>query len=121
MSRNEYEPYPLDFEILRRLPKVGAMLGYHTLGATVKSLKRDLGSDGLVTSDQIHGRLRSLRDARLVASVRVLPVGDGLGWQITPAGETLLAQRGLGKLTAVPDPTTPDERERGEVVGDQRS
>lgn len=24
-----YEPYPLDFEILRRLPKLGSMLGGH--------------------------------------------------------------------------------------------
>jgi hypothetical protein len=85
------ELLPLDYAILGALPKQGATAGLHNLAATAKHLARKWRTEQ-VTSAQLNGRLRSLKEMGLIVSVRVLPLGDGLGWQITPQGERTLAE-----------------------------
>lgn len=82
---------PLDYAILEALPKQGAMMGFHNLGATVKHLMRKW-RDQSVTSAQLNGRVRTLKFYGLAVDVMVMPVGDGKGWQITPEGERVLAE-----------------------------
>lgn len=113
----EYEPYPLDFEILRRLPNLGSKVGYHTLGTTVKALAREL-KEGGATSAQLGGRLKSMQSAGLVVPVTVLPVGDGKGWQITPKGKSLLANHGIG-LALVDSPADTSLRPRPGETAEQ--
>jgi hypothetical protein len=77
----------IDFEILKRLPDEGMKLGYADLADTVRQLCAKIdGANGA----EVNGRLRSLRHLGLARSVKVTPVGKGLGWQRTEAGKRLV-------------------------------
>lgn len=76
----------LDAAILSTLPKEGAKVGLKPLGKQVKAITRDLRENSL-TSSQISGRIGTLRKMGWAVPVTVQPVGNGKGYQITPAGE----------------------------------
>jgi hypothetical protein len=90
-----WSPHPLDWEIIKRLPRQGSMLGYHTIASTVKHLKQEMNSslgpdapeEAKVDSNQINGRLVSMQVAGLVTQVTVISSGGTKGWQRTQKGE----------------------------------
>lgn len=81
----------IDIPILRAMPKQGTTVGLKPLGLTARYLKAKHPDWGL-TSTEISGRFKTLRFLGLAADVVVLPVGNGVGWQITPEGERVLAE-----------------------------
>ena len=80
----------LDYAILATLPPEGSRMGSHTYAKQVITMREELGD---ATSAGINGRLRSLKHHELVVSVVVQPVNDGMGWQITQKGLTILSDR----------------------------
>jgi hypothetical protein len=86
-----YRPHPLDFELLKRLPREGSQLGFHVLALTVaalrESLNRDVPKEAHLTSSQLQARLRSMKVAGLVTAARVFGAGGTNGWQRTIKGE----------------------------------
>jgi hypothetical protein len=91
-ERLRSELTPLDYEVLSRLPDEGTKQGLAYLGRTVKNLAESLHDLG-VTSAMLNGRVRAMRDLGLIVPVKVLPVKDGLGWQITQVGKDELARQ----------------------------
>lgn len=93
-----YRPHPLDFELLKRMPREGSTLGYHTLAMTVAHVKSALNKEapegGKLTAEQISSRLASMKYAGLVVTAPVLGHGGkGVGWQRTLKGENHYEQQ----------------------------
>jgi hypothetical protein len=88
---------PIDFGVLANLPRQGSRLGYHVLGATVKTVLKKL-NDGLepearMTSGYVGQRItRWLLPKGLVVAVKVHGAGSSKAYQITPEGERVLEQ-----------------------------
>ena len=78
---------PLDYAILDKLPDEGSVVGYHPLGRTVRVLAPEFEG---VDSEQLSGRLKSMELMGLTKGIKVTPVGQGRGWQVTPLGKKLL-------------------------------
>lgn len=97
MKGKHYAPHPLDFAIIERLPPEGSVLGYHVLASTVKRLADDLNKDvpeeGQVTSNNISGRLVSMKVEGLVVGVRILGRNNNTGWQRTRKGELFYSEQ----------------------------
>lgn len=93
-SGNYYEPMPLDYELLRRMPDEGSMLGYHTIALTVGHVKDTLNKDApegaRLTTGHIAARIRSMHVAGLCVKVRVMGASSAHGWQRTPKGAKFL-------------------------------
>jgi hypothetical protein len=104
-SGNYYEAVPLDFELLRRMPAQGSMLGYHQLALTVphavKELNKEAPKGGELTSSLVSSRVRSMHVAGLVVKTRVMGAGASHGWQRTPKGEQFLKEQ-TGKGAGTP-------------------
>lgn len=83
----------IDIPILGALPKEGTNVGLKPMGATAKYLAAKYPEWGLTTAE-IGGRLKSMRDQELVIGIHLIPVNTGLGWQITKKGERKLAEGG---------------------------
>lgn len=89
---------PVDYAILEALPKKGSRLGYHVLGSTVRivtqRLNEGLPKEARMSTGVIAQRItRWLRPKGLVAEVRVHGSGGAKGYQITEAGERMLADK----------------------------
>lgn len=82
----------IDIPLLRMLPKEGTTVGLKPLGATTRYMQKKNPDFAALTPSEMSGRLKTLRFLGYVVDIVVLPVGDGAGWQITPAGERLLAK-----------------------------
>ena len=89
-----YEPMPVDFEILARIPAAGIIGGVHWAGVQVRHLVRDIREahpDATITNDLIASRLRSMKVAGFVED---RPAVGGRIWAKTPAGVEHAAKRG---------------------------
>lgn len=102
-----YEPHPLDYELLQRMPEEGAMLGYHTLGMTVKHALKELNKDvplaARLTAEEVSARVRSMHVVGYVAKVKLLGTGGTLGWQRTPKGTAFYEEQTGKKLRTTPE------------------
>lgn len=87
-----YVLMPLDIEILKRLPDEGAMVGYHHLARSVKSLVEEM-EDGGVTGALLNGRLRAMALVGYVVARPIAASGGAMGWQRTAAGKTTLTEK----------------------------
>ena len=91
---------PIDYAILKALPKEGTELTeYVPLGTSVRALKKRIEG---VSSDQLSARLRLLKTHGFTVPVRIMPVSLGFGWQHTEKAIALFetADR-LGVLAAI--------------------
>lgn len=91
---------PVDYGILRCLPKEGSRLGYHVLGATVRvvrdtlnaELPEDSPAEAKLSSEVIAQRItRWLRPKGMVVEVKVHGAGGAKGYQATERGQRMLA------------------------------
>jgi hypothetical protein len=111
-----YMAHPLDMAILRRLPKEGTQLGYHTIAATTSRLVSELNKEipkgaPTVTSAQVQTRLRSMKVVGHVVTVPIIGGGTSrLGWQRTKSGELLYAEETGESLPDAIVPRTPNGR-----------
>jgi len=79
-----------DMPILAELPKQGSMIGkFHPQVVTVRILAKRFNDE--LTADALNGRLRSMQTLGYTKAIKIIPVTQGLGWQITPAGQRMLA------------------------------
>jgi hypothetical protein len=118
---NYYSPMPLDFELLRRMPAEGTMLGFHVLALTAKHITTELNKTappgGALTSHNVTARLRSMHVAGYVTPVQVMGAStSGQGWQRTPKGEAFLKEQKPG-LQLVEDLSPSERRAESEVHG----
>jgi hypothetical protein len=95
--QENWRPTLIDLAILKQLPPEGSALGLHMIGATVPAivavLRKEYGDDQ-ITSGITGGRLNSMKVMGHVIAVKLIPVSQGLGWQITEKGRQLLAEEG---------------------------
>lgn len=119
---NYYEPLPLDFELLRRMPAQGSTLGFHTLAMTVphvvKELNKEAPAGGELTSMNVAARIRSMAVAGHVVKVLVMGSESRYGWQRTPKGDHFLEEQtgqsaGTSPLTLVKEEESRDESAAG--------
>lgn len=85
----------LDYAILAELPIQGSKLGFRDLALQVKQIVTRLNAQiddpaGYTNGNEIGGRMRALRFLGLVVDVRVTPVSDGKGFQVTETGKRVL-------------------------------
>lgn len=80
----------LDHDILRTLPDEGSTIGpYRPLALNVRHIVGRLTD---VDAAMVNGRLQTLRLLGYAASVQLVPVSQGIGWQITDKGKALLQE-----------------------------
>lgn len=87
---------PVDYGILENMPPQGSRLGYHVLGATVKTILEALNADVPVEHRMSPGIVsqriaRWLRPNGMVVEVKVHSAGGAKGYQITERGQRMLA------------------------------
>lgn len=96
----DYEPVPLDFVVLDKLPDVGLVGGIHWRGRQVKDLVVEV-NEGLaeqsaaapkVQSSEVQARVRELKKAGLVKDFKGGSGGSRI-WARTPAGTEFLSKR----------------------------
>lgn len=90
------EHTPLDFAILAVLPNEGATVGLRNVGKSIRGLTREMQEqDETITSPSVNASIRRLFLHGLVARVAIMPISEGLGWQISKKGHALLKQKGV--------------------------
>jgi hypothetical protein len=83
----------IDKPILLLLPKEGEMIGqFQPKALTTKIIAKRLE----VNASMVVGRLNLMHGLGQVASVRLVPISQGIGWQITSKGLDYLNQNGEG-------------------------
>jgi hypothetical protein len=98
ISGSYYDPIPVDFLILAKLPDAGMIGGVHWKGRLVRDIwdeivKNDLNGDrALVASSTVTARLRSMESANLVGSYRANKGGYRI-WARTAQGTEHLSNR----------------------------
>lgn len=87
---------PVDEPILAAMPPEGSRLGYHVLGSTVKMIvdrmNEGVEKEAQMTTGIVAQRItRWLRPNGMVVEVKVHGAGGSKGYQITQAGQAMLA------------------------------
>lgn len=108
-SGNYYQPMPLDFELLKRMPREGSTLGFHTLGMTVSYVVDELNKmqpreAPKLTPDLVSGRCRAMAIAGYAVKVALIggKRGKNTGWQRTPKGEQFYEEKTGQKISDAP-------------------
>lgn len=81
-----YEPYPVDFKILRLLPEVGTIGGVHWKGRRARDVVAELDMEG-VNVQLVGDRLRSMGTG---GYVKGFPSKGGKIWARTSKGVALM-------------------------------
>jgi hypothetical protein len=96
-QKNYYEPLPVDFELLTRMPDQGTIGGVHWKGKHVKDLRGEIldAANGdltpdMLTADMVSARMRSMLVAGLVQNYPAMGAGGLRIWARTPKGVEFL-------------------------------
>ncbi len=109
-SGDYYLPTPLDYELLKRMPREGTTLGdFHVLAMTVSYVVAELNKAQpkevpKLTAVTVAGRCRAMFIKGYCVKVAMLSMGRGRnhGWQRTLAGEAFYEEQTGKKLDEKP-------------------
>jgi hypothetical protein len=90
-EENTFEPWPLDFVLLKILPDKGTLGGVHWRGRRAKDLKEEIANPN-VSSYQIGTRLGILKKSGYVQSFPGMGHGERI-WARTEKGVALLGKK----------------------------
>lgn len=90
--KHEFEPWPLDFVLLEKLPEKGLIGGIHWRGRQVRDLRDEINDvEGAeTTSDQVSARLRALK---IAGYTQDFPGAHGRIWARLQAGSSFLRRK----------------------------
>lgn len=85
----EWMVEPLDYLIMQEMPDEGTNVGLYQVGSTVKNIHEKLGKSN-ISSGSLSARVRTLKLAGFIRTVRMVGTAGTAAYQKTPRGKEIL-------------------------------